>query len=203
MMGGTFKMESEFLANGLRMLELKKKVSEIRASLKGSSSQRKKEIIRILNITEEKYNEILRYKDWVTNLQQKIERFKNKNGKPPVVDFNVKEVIQRFGENPICYISGAKVSWETCALDHKDNDGSNELDNMGVATGFLNWIKGVMPLNYMFSLFKRVLEYNGFTVIKEGWESPKAIFTKIKENHDFSDDDDEDLQDEFDLDHKE
>lgn len=84
--------------------------------------------------------------------------------------FTVDDVITKFGENPICYLTGEQIDITkpgTYQFDHiipKCRGGDNSLENMAICTKQANESKrGLTPDEFIF-LCKKVLEHNGYSV---------------------------------------
>jgi len=84
-------------------------------------------------------------------LISKIERFKKRSIVNTPFDFN--DVIKKFGENPVCYLTGLPIDYnkaETYQLDHYipvNKGGSGDLDNMRLAHPMANEMKRDYNLN--------------------------------------------------------
>lgn len=110
-------------------------------------------------------------------LSQKIGGFKgrtehnNKAGKK-THSFTIQDVYDKFGYQPICYLTGKKIDLSNSkdySLDHiipKAEGGDNSLDNMGFLKANVNYSKNSMSVEEFLNLCKEVLEYNGYTVTK-------------------------------------
>jgi 5-methylcytosine-specific restriction endonuclease McrA len=107
-------------------------------------------------------------------LKGKIECFTYKKSKEQYMKplFTVEDVIQKFGENTICYLTGDQIDINkprTYAFDHvipRSRGGNNDLDNLGICTKAVNQAKSDMTPDEFMNLCKKVLEYNGYTVTK-------------------------------------
>lgn len=104
----------------------------------------------------------------------KTEDFQRREGHGPVgkrnIQFRWRDVIEKFGWNTSCYLTGRPVDLrETRAyeFDHKvpiSKGGSNEFDNLGIACREANRAKSDMSLSEFLTLCKEVLEYHGYEV---------------------------------------
>lgn len=104
-------------------------------------------------------------------LERKIYGFKHKKGaKYPETDFFAQDVIKKFGSEAKCYLTGKKVNVESgggFCFDHivpPCRGGTNELNNLMICDNEMNRIKFDHSLPYLFNLFKKVLENNGYEV---------------------------------------
>jgi 5-methylcytosine-specific restriction endonuclease McrA len=121
---------------------------------------------------------VLNISHWSTNKQKissKIAKFTSKtcNGDRMKQNFNVEDIINKFGENTNCYLTGEPIEISqpsTYQFDHiipVSRGGDNSLDNLGICTKQANQSKYDMTPDEFINLCKRVLEYNGYTVKKE------------------------------------
>lgn len=105
-------------------------------------------------------------------LYQKVLRFHmdektNQYEKP---NFTVDDVIEKFGENPTCYLTGEPINIQkpsTYQFDHlipKSRGGDNSLDNLGICTKQANLSKSNMTPDEFYHFCKRILEHQGYTV---------------------------------------
>lgn len=168
-----------------KLAELQRKIRGLFSILECKGLKRKKEIARILGITEEQYVKALYYRDWLTRLLVRIENFKNARGRRPSVDFGLKELIERFGEKPKCYITGRELEWDWVSFDHivpSSRGGSNDLENVGITTHFFNILKSDWPVDYLFEKMKQALEYQGYIVIPPK-EKENQTLKSVMEKH--------------------
>lgn len=83
-----------------------------------------------------------------------------------------EEEIKFLQDNPYCYLTGEKIDLtktETYSLDHKipiSRGGKRHIDNMGLTTRMVNQAKNAMLPEEFMDLCKKVLEYNGYMVVK-------------------------------------
>ena len=89
------------------------------------------------------------------------------------INFTVKDVLDKVGENPICYLTGDSIDISqprTYNFDHiipRSKGGSNELDNLGVCTKVANSSKTDMTKDEYIEHCKKVLLHNGYRIEKE------------------------------------
>jgi hypothetical protein len=147
--------------------KIKQQVRELRAQ-----NVKVKTVLSQLNITMYDYRKIA-YENWLNNkypnypnLSFKIEEFKKKNKKYPIKDFDYQDVINKFGPNPICYLSGSELDYEKfISLDHivpSFLGGSNELDNLQLIHPMVNNMKFINTTEEIISMAKRITEYQDF-----------------------------------------
>lgn len=83
-----------------------------------------------------------------------------------------KDIMEKFGENPKCYLTGQPIDIykpRTYNFDHKvpvSRGGTNTLDNLGICTRNANASKADMTCDEYLELCKTVLINHGFTVTK-------------------------------------
>jgi len=85
--------------------------------------------------------------------------------------FNWEDVLNEYGENTICYLSGEKLNlYETnYQLDHiipASRDGDNSLDNLGITHKVVNNMKGDLTPEELFEWCVKILKHNGYNVTK-------------------------------------
>lgn len=107
-------------------------------------------------------------------IQAKITKFhKNrKTGEYSKMSFTIKDVIEKFGENPKCYLTGDKIDIyqpDTYQFDHiipASKGGENTLDNLGICTKDANISKSNHSLDEFLLLCEKILKNNGYNVNK-------------------------------------
>lgn len=103
----------------------------------------------------------------------KIEGFQREHrlGKKNVV-FRWQDVIQKFGWDTICYLTGRQVNLrdtKSYNFDHKvprSRGGSLAIENLGILCKEVNAAKNNMMIDEFIALCKEVLEFNGYDVRK-------------------------------------
>ena len=89
------------------------------------------------------------------------------------IDFTYKDVIDKFGENTICYLTGRPIDLKqprTYTFDHKvpaSKGGDNTLENLGIACREANSAKADLLLPELLKLCEDMLIHNGYKVIRE------------------------------------
>ena len=100
-----------------------------------------------------------------------IAKGKAKLGKR-ALSFKWQQVIEKFGWETICYLTGEKIDLRqplTYQFDHKvpyAKGGNSNLENLGIATKKANMAKSDMTIEEFLELCKKVLEFNGYKVQK-------------------------------------
>ena len=88
--------------------------------------------------------------------------------------FTTKDLLNKLGNEPKCYLTGRPINLNNPSeynLDHiipVSKNGGNSLENCGLACKCANQSKTDMTPEEFFALCKEVLEYNGYTVTKNG-----------------------------------
>lgn len=86
--------------------------------------------------------------------------------------FTLEDIINKFGNNPICYLTGQPIDINkptTFSFDHiipASRGGTSTLDNLGICTRKANMSKTDMTPDEYINLCKLVLEHNGYIVSK-------------------------------------
>lgn len=83
--------------------------------------------------------------------------------------FNWKDVVEKFGEDTECYLSGEKVNLNenTYHLDHiipSSKGGDNSLENLGILHKTVNIMKSDLTPDEVIEWCKKILLNNGYTV---------------------------------------
>jgi CRISPR/Cas system Type II protein with McrA/HNH and RuvC-like nuclease domain len=88
-------------------------------------------------------------------------------------EFYLNDVLNKFGIETMCYLSGIKINLLTdtnYSLDHitaASRGGDNSLENMGILNGTVNKMKHNLTIDEFLNLCKRILEHNGYRVRKK------------------------------------
>lgn len=86
--------------------------------------------------------------------------------------FTVQDVIDKFGNNPKCYLTNESIDISKPRTYHFDHiipaskGGSNDITNLGLCTKDANNSKTDLTLEEYISLCKKVLETHGYNVTK-------------------------------------
>ena len=99
-------------------------------------------------------------------LRNKIIRFHRdkKQWKYPKMTFKPQDLIDKIGDDPICYLSGRKIDLmdgKSYHLDHiipKNRGGQNTLDNCNIACREANQAKGNLLYEELIVLCREILE---------------------------------------------
>ena len=80
-------------------------------------------------------------------------------------DYNCRDVLEKIGKNPTCYLTGTKINLEkpeTYHLDHiipTSKGGTNDLDNLGLCLKAANYAKGELSINELYKLCEDILAW--------------------------------------------
>ena len=120
-----------------------------------------------------------------TKLSSKIMRFsRNKKGEYNSM-FTVKDLIEKIGDNPTCYLTGRSIDLNhsrSYHLDHvvpKSKGGDDSLDNCQIACREANIAKGDLSYNEFIKLCGEVLEYNKNNQVKSGDWGGRTLTVRI------------------------
>ncbi|MHA1952022.1 MAG: helix-turn-helix domain-containing protein [Candidatus Thorarchaeota archaeon] len=93
-------------------------------------------------------------------------------GKHLPKSFNYKDVIERFGENTKCYLTGRDINLlepKQYQFDHKvppNKGGGHTIDNLGIVCKEANFAKGNLLVEEFLDLCKEVLENHGYKTFR-------------------------------------
>lgn len=126
---------------------------------------------KIYNFTQ-KYttkNKKIKKCKWEKDLYFKIRRYcspdrlRNPNSMKDVT-ITTEDITNKFGENPICYLTGDKINiYETSSyhFDHivpRSKGGDNSLENLGICTKEANQAKSDMTLDEFYNLCEKIIK---------------------------------------------
>jgi 5-methylcytosine-specific restriction endonuclease McrA len=85
------------------------------------------------------------------------------------VTFTWKDVVDKFGENTHCYLSGEKINLykDNYNLDHilpSSRGGDNSLNNLGITHKIVNTMKSDLTPEELIEWCKRILEFNNYKI---------------------------------------
>jgi len=101
-------------------------------------------------------------------IYHKIRRFfrDRKTNQVNDVTFTVQDIINKFGENPVCYLTGTPINIyqpRTYQFDHIvpiSRGGDNSIENLGICTKLANLAKTNMTHQEFIQLCKQVVDYH-------------------------------------------
>ena len=123
---------------------------------------KKIENFRGSNQTNRKQKNLLH--KWKKLISLKIQGF-HTNRETDIMEsltFTVQDVIEKFGENPTCYLTGDKINIyepRTYAFDHINpvsRGGTNDINNLGTCTRAANQAKSDLTLDEFYELCEKV-----------------------------------------------
>ena len=80
-------------------------------------------------------------------------------------NFTTKDVLEKFGDNPVCYLTGTAIDLnkpETYQFDHiipTSKGGTNDLSNLGICTRAANFAKNDLDLEELYILCQKILKH--------------------------------------------
>lgn len=83
--------------------------------------------------------------------------------------FNTKDVLSKFEDNPVCYLTGTPIDLnkpETYHFDHivpTSKGGTNDLSNLGICTREANYAKNDLSLDELYNLCEKILNHRDST----------------------------------------
>jgi 5-methylcytosine-specific restriction endonuclease McrA len=87
--------------------------------------------------------------------------------------FSIDDILQKFGQNPICYLTGKPIninnprSYEFDHIIPVSRGGDNSLDNLGLCIKEANRAKQNMTPDELINLCKAILTHNNYTISKQ------------------------------------
>lgn len=124
------------------------------------------------NENDFKLNEDKKYfNESVRKFQKRDNTKKNRIDTSIEKTFNWKNVLDKFGENTICYLSGENINLNenNYHLDHiipSSRGGDNSLNNLGILHKTVNVMKNNMTPEELLNWCEKILKHNGYKVEK-------------------------------------
>lgn len=125
----------------------------------------------------ERFNCVKRHTRTRKNLRSEKRRFTDKvydfctvNGNKNML-FTVQDVINKFGENPKCYLTGVEIDIYKPSTYHFDHivpvsrGGENTIDNLGICTREANFCKRDLTHQEFLQLCQKVVDYANLSVV--------------------------------------
>lgn len=91
----------------------------------------------------------------------------------PISLFTTRQLLQKVGQNPRCYLTGTPIDlldMKTYEMDHivpVSRGGTNELENCGICVPEANRAKSNMLLDEFLVMCAKILTYNGYQVTRQ------------------------------------
>lgn len=106
--------------------------------------------------------------------RHKTDRFQKRKGNiySGEKTFTWNDVIKKFGEETICYLTGEKINLlldKNYQFDHiipKTRGGSSTIDNLGILHSTVNQMKGNLLNEELYEWCKKILEFKGYKIIQ-------------------------------------
>lgn len=107
----------------------------------------------------------------VRKFQKRDINSSEKYNKGIVKTFDWTDVVEKYGENTICYLSGEKINLfeNTYHFDHiipSSKGGNNSLDNLGIAYNVVNKMKNDLTPEELIEWCVKILKHNGYQITK-------------------------------------
>lgn len=137
---------------------------------KTTARTRDKRKATVISQRTENFQYDRRVKDKAEDFQRK--RLSHKLGKRKMT-FTWKDVIEKFGWETACYLTGRKIDLKEPRSYHFDHvvpyskGGSGLIDNLGIACRDANVAKSDLSVAELLELCKDILTHNGYMVTKE------------------------------------
>jgi hypothetical protein len=170
------KQSAKYKSKNFRKIENLKDISSLTRKEQGLYIQelrktyKPNEILFNLNLTRAQYSSLLvslkpkKSKSYLKVLEIRIKNFQTKAPFSQVI--TVEEFINKFGNNPICYLTGKILDItkpESYVLDHLvpvSKDGSGDIENMKPCDPLANTMKWNTEYEDFIKLCKQIVEYN-------------------------------------------
>lgn len=131
-------------------------------------TKQRRENILLKKVEDFKYRKL-------RNNKEKVRRFNkrdNENGFTNKIleqNFLWTDVLDRFGENSFCYLSGEKINLlkDSYSLDHiipHSRGGDNSIENLGITHEIVNKMKSDLKPDELIFWCKKILEFNGYKI---------------------------------------
>lgn len=178
-------------------MELSERILELRGE--GKSYREIRNLLKCSSATisfhcslgqKEKVKERRKKRNAISTLISKVQRFRNRQISEKVrsflrreesylipiekYNFNYIDLLEKIGENPICYLSGKSINLndpKSYHLDHvlpSTRGGKNTLENANVLDAIVNKMKHDLTVDEFIDKCKEILEFQGFEIRKKG-----------------------------------
>jgi len=135
-------------------------------------TQKRRENILISKLGHFKYRKKRSLKEQTRRFNKSDSNVKGRVNKNIEQTFNVDDIINKFGVDTQCYLSGEKINLLNdvfYSFDHiisVSRDGNNTLENLGITHMIPNYMKGELSKDELIEWCIKILKHNGYTVNK-------------------------------------
>lgn len=128
--------------------------------------KQKSENFDIIKDSKDKKNVV----ESIRKFQKRDNSIKGRVNKNIETTFTWEDVLEKYGENTFCYLSGEDINLfdNNYQLDHitpASRGGSNGFSNLGITHKIVNQMKGDLTPEELIDWCKKVLAFNGYEVI--------------------------------------
>ena len=134
-------------------------------------TKKRRENILVSKLERFKYRKVRTIKEQIRKFNKRDNLSKDSVDKNITTTFNIDDVINKFGMETTCYLTGEKISLcvDNFQLDHivpSSRGGDNSLENMGITHSIANQMKNSLLVNELIEWCVKILNHNGYIVTK-------------------------------------